>query len=147
MNKSTLDLRTAVDPQGGRIMRGPQGRPTGIFLDAAMAYVNTVVPPLSEEQLDRALQVAVREANSTGLTGVHDAGTSLYTVNRYRRAIDAETLSLRIYAMANGAEEAYATLCSGGMIDYGSRLVMRSVKFYMDGALGSRGAALLAAHE
>lgn len=144
MNKSTVDLTTAVDPQGGRIMRDAQGRPTGIFLDAAKVYVDTVEPPLSEEQLDRALKVAVREANSTGLTSVHEAGTGLTTLRRYRRAIDAGKLSLRIYAMADGIEDTFAALCRDGMIEYKNRLSVRSVKFYMDGALGSRGAALLA---
>ena len=144
MKKSTVDVTIAVDPQGGRIMRDEQGRPTGIFLDAAKVFIDKGVPALSEETLDRALHVAVREANSAGLTGVHEAGTSLYAVHRYRRAIDAGELSLRIYAMADGMQDTFAALCRDGPFEYKNRLSMRSVKLYMDGALGSRGAALLA---
>ena len=79
-----------------------------------------------------------------GLTGVHDAGVSLEQLGLYRRFADAGRLPLRIYAMADGDQQALAALCAMGRYRHaGGRLEMRAVKLYIDGALGSRGAAML----
>ena len=133
------------DPEGGHIVRDAEGRPTGVFIDEAMALIARHIPPPSEAELEEALHRAVAEANRFGLTGVHDAGVSLKTIQRYRRAVDDGTLTLRLYVMVDGLEEAFDYFCEHGpLLDYGGRLTVRAVKLYIDGALGSRGAALLA---
>ncbi|SHK72433.1 amidohydrolase [Rhodothermus profundi] len=133
------------DPEGGHIVRDAEGRPTGVFIDAAMDLIARHIPPPSEAELDEALRRAVAEANRFGLTGVHDAGTSLATIRRYQQAVDAGTLTLRLYVMVDGLGEAFQHFCAQGpLLNYGGRLTVRSVKLYIDGALGSRGAALLA---
>ena len=137
------DLSGDWQPEGGRILR-ENGRPTGVFVDAAALLVDAVVPPpgdaLREQALERALQAAV----SHGLTGVHDMGVSLADLTLMRRFADAGRLPLRIRAYANGDAEAMAALCAMGPYTHGGgRLAMHGVKFYVDGALGSRGAALL----
>ncbi len=133
------------DPEGGHIVRDAEGRPTGVFIDEAMALIARHIPPPSEAELEEALRRAVAEANRFGLTGVHDAGVSLKTIQRYRRAVDDGTLTLRLYVMVDGLEEAFDYFCEHGpLLDYGGRLTVRAVKLYIDGALGSRGAALLA---
>ncbi|MEE4217676.1 MAG: amidohydrolase family protein, partial [Xanthomonadales bacterium] len=138
------DLSGDWQEQGGFIHRDPQGQPTGIFIDKAMNTIEMAVPPDSPELMARALDLATRAMVSQGLTGVHEAGTSLELLQLYRDKIAAGTVPIRIYAMADGMNAALDWLCENGPFDDPSgRLLMRSVKLYADGALGSRGAALL----
>ncbi len=133
------------DPEGGRIERGPDGAPTGVLVDAAMDLVQRHVPKPSADLTRRALRLALQAAVAAGLTGVHDAGVSLSDLALYRELADDDALPLRIYAMANGDGAALDWLCRQGVYAHpGGRLQMRAVKLYADGALGSRGAALLA---
>lgn len=130
-------------PAGGRIERS-DGQPTGVLVDAAMALVNAAVPApddaLREQALSKALEMAVRH----GLTGVHDMGVPREDLTLMKRFADAGRLPLRLSAYADADSAALADLCSQGLYRHESgRLQMRGVKFYMDGALGSRGAALL----
>ncbi len=128
---------------GGAIIRGADDEPTGIFIDAAENIINAVVPDLNEEQLDRALELALQESAEVGLTGVHDAGVGMATIERYQRFINEERFPMRMYAMVGGTGSTFDAICNNHIIDYGERLTVRSVKLYLDGALGSRGAALI----
>ena len=130
-------------PEGGRILRD-DGKATGVFIDKAMDLVRRAIPvPDADLQL-KALERALAQAVKLGLTGVHDAGVSLEDLARYRRFADAGKLPLRVYAMADGDAAALDALCAMGRYTHPSgRLQMRAVKLYIDGALGSRGAALI----
>lgn len=140
-----VDLSGDWQPEGGRILRDANGEPTGVFIDSAEQFVAATIPAPSEEVEVLALERALSEALRFGLTGVHDAGVSLRQLALYRRFADSGRLPLRIHAMANGDAEALDALCAMGHYRHPSgRLQMRSVKLYIDGALGSRGAALLA---
>ena len=131
-------------PAGGRIVRDAQGRATGVLVDGAMALVDGVLPAMDVASAERALSSGMQEAVRHGLTGVHDAGVSLLQMQAYRNLADRGEMPLRIHAMADGDGEALAWLCREGAYRHaGGRLQMRAVKFYVDGALGSRGAALL----
>ncbi|MCE7031804.1 amidohydrolase [Lysobacter sp. GX 14042] len=131
-------------PEGGRIMRDDRGQPTGIFIDAAMSLVDAVMPPADAGLTRRALELGMQSAVAHGLTGVHDAGVSLRELDAYRALADAGKMPLRVYAMADGDSAALAELCRTGLYAHaGGRLEMRTVKLFVDGALGSRGAALL----
>jgi hypothetical protein len=137
-------LRATDDPEGGAIRRDADGVPTGILIDAAEGIVRSEVPPLSDAELDRALDAALQETARHGLTSVHDAGVDRATIDRYQRFIDEGRFPLRLYGMIGGRGDTFDELCEHGPIgDATDRLRVRSVKFYMDGALGSRGAALL----
>ena len=139
------DLAGEWQENGGFIHRGADGQPTGIFIDKAMNWVERAVPPDSPELMSRALDMATHALVSQGLTGVHEAGTSLELLRLYQAKIAAGQMPLRIYAMADGVNEALQWLCENGPFSNPSGLLlMRSVKLYADGALGSRGAALLA---
>ncbi|KFL36610.1 amidohydrolase [Arenimonas donghaensis] len=138
------DLSGTWQPEGGRILRDDAGQATGVFIDTAARLVDAVMPrpddALRAEALARALEAAVAH----GLTGVHDMGVSLDDLRLMRRFADAGRLPLRISAYANGDAAALDVLCAMGPYEHGSgRLAMRGVKFYVDGALGSRGAALI----
>ncbi|HEY0503501.1 MAG TPA: amidohydrolase family protein [Lysobacter sp.] len=137
------DLSGDWQPDGGRIERAG-GKPTGIFVDGAMALVDQSRPPLDEATAERALSLGMQSAVEHGLTGVHDAGVSLAELKRYQRLADRAAMPLRITAMADGNGEALEALCRDGLYAHPSgRLKMRTVKLYADGALGSRGAAML----
>lgn len=131
-------------PEGGRILR-VNGKPSGVFVDEAMKLIEAAIPQPSAGLQTEAFERALAEAVKHGLTGVHDAGVKLDELALYRRYADAGKLPLRIYAMADGDQQALAALCAMGRYRHaGGRLEMRAVKLYIDGALGSRGAALLA---
>jgi predicted amidohydrolase YtcJ len=137
------DLAGDWQPEGGRILR-QHGRATGVFIDAAENLVNAVVPAPDDALRTRALERALQVAVENGLTGVHDMGVSLPVLGLMRRFADEGRLPLRVRAYADGDSAALAALCAMGPYEHANgRLSMRGVKFYVDGALGSRGAALL----
>lgn len=137
--------RDTPDPEGGRILRDANGMPTGVLIDNAMSLVGPKLPAPDRAWQRRALRAALDAAVAAGLTGVHDAGVSRESLALYRELADDELLPLRVYAMADGASGALDDLCRDGRYRHpGGRLEMRAVKLYADGALGSRGAALLA---
>jgi predicted amidohydrolase YtcJ len=138
--------RDTPDPAGGRIERDAQGSPSGVLLDKAKALIEAVEPPPSEGERRAALKAALAKLSSLGLTSVGDASVSAADVAMYRDFADHGQLSVRIYAMILDTGPDFEALSkSGPLIDYGQgRLTVRSVKLFADGALGSRGAALLA---
>lgn len=132
-------------PDGGRIVRDARGQPSGVFIDAAMDLVRRAIPAPGDAAREQQLARALDKAVSQGLTGVHDMGVSRQDLALMRRFADAGRLPLRIDAYADGNGQALADLCTHGAYQHpGGRLQMRGVKLFMDGALGSRGAALLA---
>jgi predicted amidohydrolase YtcJ len=137
--------RDSKDPPGGRIERDAQGNPSGVFVDGATALVEAHVPQPSPAQLTAALDSALAALASVGLTGVDDAGIDLATYRLYRQYADAHKLTARIYAMIHGTDADFDTIAAQGpLIDYADDfLSVRAVKLFADGALGSRGAALL----
>jgi predicted amidohydrolase YtcJ len=131
-------------PDGGRIVRAG-GEATGVFVDAAMKLVNDVIPPPDDRVRELALQRALQATARNGLTGVHDMGTSREDLALFRRFADEGRLPLRVEAYADGDGAALDDLCAHGPYrGPRGRVSMHGVKLYMDGALGSRGAALLA---
>lgn len=138
------DLAGDWQPDGGQILRDARGRASGVFVDAAMSLLYDAQPALDDATAERALVLGMRAAVEHGLTGVHDAGISLAELRRYQRLADRGAMPLRIYAMADGNNAALESLCANGLYRHPSgRLQMRAVKLYADGALGSRGAAML----
>ena len=139
-----MDALTAMDdPEGGSIRRDDDGTPTGILIDAAASIILSDIPEYSDERLDEALSLALDQTTRNGLTGVHEAGISRSDVERYQRFIDNDRFPLRLYGMIGGRGETFDYFCENGTIETRDRLRVQSVKLYVDGALGSRGAALL----
>jgi predicted amidohydrolase YtcJ len=138
--------RATPDPVGGRIEHDASGEPSGVLVDKAMSLVGRVIPKATLAERRTALKAALRHMNAMGLTSAGDAGADAETISLYRDLADHGELTARIYAMISDAEEDFRALSKDGpLIGYGhDRLTVRSVKLYTDGALGSRGAALLA---
>jgi len=129
-----------LSPRGGEIVKGPAGEPTGVFVDNAERLVAPEERTPAETR--RALDLATRECVESGVTSLTDAGAGLDALDLYRREAEAGSLRIRVGAMAAGLE----TLRRLGSPQVGlgeGFLTIRSVKLYADGALGSRGAALL----
>jgi predicted amidohydrolase YtcJ len=133
------------DPVGGRLIRDPQGRPTGVLIDAAMELVEARIPRPGAEVRRRRLQRGLAACAAAGITSIHDAGVDLETIRLYKELLAEDRLPIRVYAMLMGPE---GFLAAGpglrpevGLGD--GRLTVRAVKLLADGALGSRGALLL----
>jgi len=144
MKHATKALDGDWQPQGGRIVREGK-KATGVLVDGAVGLVADAIPPLSHEQTRDAYKAAFADAVAVGLTGVHDPGVSLDDFKVLQEMAAAGEIPLRLYEMADGNHAALDWLCTQGghWADASGRLQMRTVKLYMDGALGSRGAALL----
>jgi predicted amidohydrolase YtcJ len=133
------------DPEGGRLIRDTSGAPTGVLVDRAMGLVARLIPPPSPQQLDEQVLLADAECRRLGLTTVHDAGASGANVDAYKRLIDRGALQTRLYVMLRmPLAELRPFFARGPIIGYGGHhLDVRAIKIGADGALGSRGAALL----
>jgi predicted amidohydrolase YtcJ len=139
-----------TDPAGGRIIRLASGSPSGVFVDNAESLVGRAIPASTRADTRKAILAAIAEANRWGLTGIHDAGASAETIGIYEELAKAGNYNLRNYVMLSDP----LTLSPAARGDYLRRgpqsalydghLWIRSIKLYADGALGSRGAALLA---
>jgi len=142
------------DPPGGEIIRDADGNPTGIFVETASSLVSAPYvasrAAMSKEEIHsenlRALQLAAREALSKGITTFQDAGADPETLALYREAIDAGDLDLRLWVMISATvPDLESVMQAERVVGYGDdRLTVRAVKAYADGALGSRGAWLIA---
>jgi predicted amidohydrolase YtcJ len=148
-NRKALEMcgidEATADPFGGKVMRDADGRPTGILIDEAMELVRPKIPESSIEEKTRRIRAAVRECNRHGLTGMHDAGTEEDDLGILRDLRRRNELTLRVYCMLSTAEDSTFTrdLMRSEGVDGDSFVTVRSIKLYADGALGSRGAALL----
>ncbi len=137
--------KATPDPHGGRIEHDADDKPAGVFVDGATALIDAKVPAPTAQQKAAALDTALAEMASVGLTGVSDAGIDLANYQLYRQYADAHKLTARIYAMILGTDGDFDVISkSGPLIGYGDDfLTVRAVKLFADGALGSRGAAML----
>ena len=138
------DLSGDWQPQGGFIYRDADGQASGVLVDGAMELVEKAVPEISSDLLQASLGLALQQLVSLGLTGVHDMGIGQSVLGLFQQRIDAGQFPSRVYAFTDGAEKTLDWLCSNGAYeDSSGRLYMRATKLYIDGAMGSRGAALL----
>ena len=132
-------------PDGGEIIRDAAGNPTGVFVDKAMALITRAIPADDSARLDLVLEKSLETMAEVGLTGAHDAGMDKDTWDRYVRFAEGGRMTARIYAMAGGPDNRKA-IAPNGPIKWGwnDRLAMQAMKLVSDGALGSRGAYLIA---
>jgi predicted amidohydrolase YtcJ len=138
--------RTTPAPAGGAINKDAEGEPTGMLIDRAQGLVSRLVPPPTDEQQDQALLKGVEREVGLGWTQVHHAGGSWEEVDRLRRLYQAGKIKLRVYYAIRGpGADADRLIAQGaGPAEFDNRLTVRTIKVSIDGALGSRGAALLA---
>jgi predicted amidohydrolase YtcJ len=149
INKMALDAAGVTsktpDPPGGRVIRDDKGDPAGVLIDSAQDLVAAKIPEPSAAQLEDQILLADEQARRLGLASVHDAGTTPTVVAAYKRLIDAGKLKTRLYVMLRGPMSMLEPeFRRGPLINYANHhLSVRAIKIGADGALGSRGAALL----
>src|SRR5215204_6564305 len=150
-NSAALKLagvdKDTANPFGGEISKDKQsGEPNGMLLDAAQGLVRRRVPPTSAEDAERAVVLGVKRNVELGWTQIQDAGGTYADVDIFKKLYAAGTIKLRIYKAIYGPGPAATRLLNEGATigAYGNRFNLRSIKVVSDGALGSRGAALLA---
>lgn len=135
--------KATVDPAGGTIVRDAKGEPTGVLIDNATELVDAVMPVATPEIRERRIRLAAQQAIAAGITGVHEMGIEDATADVYRKLAAAHQLPLRVYAFLAG-DPAHLERLAQPPAPATGRFVMRGVKFFADGALGSRGARLYA---
>jgi predicted amidohydrolase YtcJ len=150
-NSAALKLagvdKNTPNPFGGEISKDKQsGEPNGMLLDAAQGLVRRKVPPTTAAEAERAVVLGVKRDIELGWTQIQDAGGSYTDVDIFKKLYAAGTIKLRIYKAVYGpGPNATRLLNEGPTIGaFDNRFTLRTIKVVSDGALGSRGAALLA---
>ncbi|MDJ0749715.1 MAG: amidohydrolase [Woeseiaceae bacterium] len=142
MRMAGISADTA-DPVGGKILRDDNGHATGIFIDKAMDLIEAQVPKADRDEARAAIGAAVEALLAEGMTSVHDAGIDITTAEIYLSMADDGALGMRVYAMTGGAGDVLDAI-GEPIVAYGrDHLDIASVKIFSDGALGSRGAAMI----
>ncbi len=145
MKLARISENTVV-PAGGEIIRDKSGAATGVFVDTAESLIMRVVPADSASTQKADMLAAQKLSLSLGITTMHDAGMSRHQIELLDGLYKSGKLLMRLYVML-GVESAkqaqLATSIPPRIGDFDGRLTIRALKIYADGALGSRGAALL----
>lgn len=140
---SRFDMNMDVD--GGKIVRDRNGRPTGVFIDNAESIVTNVVPEYSRDEKTAMYSKAFDECLRYGITGVHDMGIDRSDFDIYADLANHNLLPVRIYGLISANSTLWRDMLNTGphvdALNY--QFTVRGVKLYVDGALGSRGAALI----
>jgi predicted amidohydrolase YtcJ len=150
VNSAALKLagvtRATAAPAGGAINKDAEGEPTGMLIDRAQGLVGRLVPPPTEEDRDQEIVKGVEREVRLGWTQIQDAHGTWAEVERIRRLYQQGKLKIRIYKAISGPGADADRLIQQGPVlgEFDGRLTVRTLKVVMDGALGSRGAALLA---
>ena len=132
------------DPEGGRILKDAYGRPNGILLDAAMDLVVKHLPPSTDAEVEAQLKAGLLSLRADGFTAVADMGVDGQGLAAYRRLAEAGALPIRVFAYLAHDHELMLRELKRARPKQLSFFQIQGVKFYLDGALGSRGARLLA---
>src|ERR1051326_2036438 len=138
--------KDSKDPFGGQILRDKQtGEPVGMLLDNAQGFVSRHIPEATQAQIEQAMILANNRSIQLGLTQIQDPGGSYRDVELYKKLYGEGKLKLRIYKAVYGpGPEAKRLLSEGPIIEaFDNHFNLRTIKVVSDGALGSRGAALL----
>ena len=144
LERAGIDAHTEP-PFGGEILKDDNGRPTGMLIDRAMALVGEAMDETGGPDARLALLTAGTLYTGLGWTGVHSMSVTPANADLMAALADAGALKLRVYNSIDGDDPAsLALLTDGPRASANGRVVTRAIKLYMDGALGSRGALLLA---
>jgi len=147
VNSVVLELagidKSTQDPQGGFIEKDQTGEPTGLLVDMAMNLIADLIPKLSRDNDKEAFLEGINRNVSLGWTQIHIPGGTFDDISILNEIKSENSLLQRVYFMVSDGEPADRLLENGPIIDPEHFLTVRAIKMYADGALGSRGAALL----
>lgn len=149
VNQRALELaaidKNTPDPEGGKIIRDNNGNPTGVLIDKATELIEKIIPPPTDAEIENYLIKAIDECVKYGITEVHDMGLDKQLIRVYEKLIKDKKLLIRIYGAIDAPGEDWEEVAQNPkQVDFpGDMLKVKAVKMYADGALGSRGAALI----
>ena len=132
---------STVAPPGGEILKGPDGQPTGLLVDAAEGLVSGLMPQADPESLREAYRAGFRVEAAYGWTGLHFMSAPWKDVPLMEAMAETGEAPLRVYNSVT-PDGAAALIAGGPRSVADGRIITRAIKYYADGALGSRGAAL-----
>ncbi len=135
------------DPHGGRIEKDKNGEPTGMLIDKATSLVEKLIPKTTKQEDKRDLKAGIDSNVSLGWTQVQIAGGTFSDIEILEEIKKEGNLLQRVYFAVSAGEPAETLLRLGPKLDPENMLTVRGIKLYADGALGSRGAALLEKYE
>ena len=135
------------DPHGGRIEKDKNGEPTGMLIDKATSLVEKLIPKTTKQEDKRDLKAGIDRNVSLGWTQVQIAGGTFSDIEILEEIKKEGNLLQRVYFAVSAGEPAETLLRLGPKLDPEHMLTVRGIKLYADGALGSRGAALLEKYE
>jgi len=135
------------DPHGGRIEKDKNGEPTGMLIDKATSLVEKLIPKTTKQEDKRDLKAGINSNVSLGWTQVQIAGGTFSDIEILEEIKKEGNLLQRVYFAVSAGEPAETLLRLGPKLDPENMLTVRGIKLYADGALGSRGAALLEKYE
>jgi predicted amidohydrolase YtcJ len=139
--------KNTPSPSGGEIMKDPRtGEPNGMFLDNAKALLAKHIPAGGPDETEQAIMLGVARSLKLGWTEVHIAGNSFEEVGLLKNLYEKKRIKLRIYdAILGPGADSRRLLSEGPTIGaYDRHFTCRGIKVVFDGALGSKGAALMA---
>lgn len=137
----------SIDPHGGRIEKDKNGEPTGMLIDKATSLVEKLIPKTTKQEDKRDLKAGIDSNVSLGWTQVQIAGGTFSDIEILEEIKKEGNLLQRVYFAVSSGEPAETLLRLGPKLDPENMLTVRGIKLYADGALGSRGAALLEKYE
>lgn len=127
---------------GGEIIKDKEGKPTGIFVDNAADWIKDKIPPMDEQLLNQSVSKELNTCYANGLTTIDEAGLEMHEIKYIDQLQKSGIMKLRVYAMMSFNEKSVKNLLNEHEFYDGNMLNVRSMKFYLDGALGSRGALM-----
>ncbi len=144
LDRAGISAQTQV-PSGGEVRMGADGQPSGLLLNRAVELLEQAIPAPTEAQLTEQVMKAMQQMVADGFVTVHDAGLHAQELAILQRLQAQGELPLRVYAMLSVRDEPLVRqwLARGPQTNADDWLVVRSIKAFYDGALGSRGARLL----
>lgn len=141
--QSTSLWKMPTNPEGGKIVRDKKGNPSGILIDKAMGELSPLFSDPSEKELELYIRKAVDSALALGITSIHDAGASRHEIETIRRLLQKKAVKFRFVEMVSAKKESELAhfLKKGPEIGLeNGQLTVATVKLFLDGAMGSRGA-------
>lgn len=130
-----------LDPPGGQILRGEDGEPNGMLIDNAINYVLEVIPPYSPEQIAGFISKSLNNLAANGITEVHDMDVEIMYIDVFKEMMIQKMLPIRVASYIKAQNNEWMRDSIKGFIS--DFLSVRGLKFYIDGALGSKGASLI----
>lgn len=132
------------DPEVGTIIRRENGEPTGVLEISAQQLVNKHVPEETVEDAKRAILSGLETLKAKGITSIHEAGMTKISLQAYMELDDANLLPIRVYGMLNGNDDEMMETWfeKGPMMDLNRKFLVKGIKVFYDGSLGSRTALL-----